>query len=125
MGKTFSFVNNAAKRAFLDLPKEIKLQFSTDLNAVQQGQPPFSDFKHLTTVGPGVIELIENGSPAYRALYCAKHMDTVFILHAFVKTTNGVDQSAMETAGARYKEMMSQVEEAKRAAKKFVKKRKS
>ena len=83
MSKSFTFVSNAAKRAFLDLPKDIQSQFATDLNAVQQGENPFSDFKHLTSIGPGVIELIENGSPAYRALYCAKHLDTLFILHSF------------------------------------------
>lgn len=122
MAKNFRFVNKAAKKAFLKLPKEVQLQFSTDLNAVCQGERPFSEFKDIAdSVGPGAIELIENGSPAYRAVYCAKYMDTVFILHAFTKTANGVDRRNMKTASLRYTEMMSIVKE-HNAAKKSDKK---
>lgn len=106
--KKFVFVNDAAKRAFLDLPREIQRQFGVDLQAVQRGEPPFSRWKHLTeSVGPGAIELIENAPNAYRTIYCAKFADTVYILHAFTKTTNGVDRHAMKTASDRYKLMVS------------------
>jgi phage-related protein len=122
MSKNFVFVNKAAKKAFLKLPEDIKLQFSTDLNAICHGEDPFSDFKDISeSVGPGAIELIENGSPAYRTVYCAKYLDSVFILHAFTKTTNGVDRRAMATANLRYAEMMKLVrahaKDAKSAAK--------
>ena len=115
--KSFEFVSPAAKKAYLALPKEIQYQFGVDLNAVQQGKGPFSAHKVLTeSVGPGAIELIENGSPAYRAVYCVKYLDTVFILHAFEKTTNSVDHKEMATAAKRYKEMKVRVDaEVKRA----------
>ncbi|WP_457588777.1 type II toxin-antitoxin system RelE/ParE family toxin [Ensifer canadensis] len=110
--KKFQFVNDAAKRDFKALPTEIQKQFGLDLTAVQHGGKPFSAYKHLQdSVGAGAIELIENGSPAYRAVYCAKFGETVYILHAFTKTTNGVDRKAMKTAGDRYKEMMAQIKE--------------
>jgi phage-related protein len=54
-------------------------------------------------VGKGAIELKINGSPAFRSIYCAKYNDTVYILHSFSKTTNGVDKKAMKTAKERYK----------------------
>lgn len=54
--------------------------------------------------------MIENGSPAFRAVYCCKYLNTVFVLHAFEKTTNGVDQKEMDTAKARYKEMKQRVD---------------
>jgi len=116
--KKFEFVSPAALKAYLALPKHIQYQFGTDLNAVQQGKDPFSSHKVLTeSVGPGAIELIENGSPAYRAVYCVKYLDTVFVLHAFEKTTNGVDRKEMATAAKRYKEMKQRVDaEQKRAA---------
>jgi len=66
----------------------------------------------------GVIELIENGSPAFRCVYCAKHGDKVYVLHAFTKTTNGVDKAAMETVKERYKAMMALVAEDEREKKK-------
>lgn len=109
--KKFEFISPAAKRAYLALPKEIQYQFGADLNAVQQDRDPFSAHKSLSeSVGPGAIELIENGSPAYRAVYCVKYLDTVFVLHAFEKTTNGVDQKEMATAAKRYKEMKERVD---------------
>jgi phage-related protein len=116
--KKFEFVSVAAKRAYLALPEEIQYQFGTDLNAVQQGKAPFSAHKVLSeSVGPGAVELIENGSPAFRAVYCCKYFDTVYVLHAFEKTTNGVDQKEMITAAKRYKEMKGKVDAARKLAK--------
>lgn len=120
--KTIKYVNNAAKKAVRDLPENIATDFLNDLNFVAAGKNPRSDFKPLQSIGPGVIELIENGSPAYRLMYCAKHLDTVYVLHAFTKTTNGVDRAAMDTVEKRYKEMMAIVREAEKAAKKAAKK---
>jgi phage-related protein len=118
--KKFEFVSQAALKAYLALPKDIQYQFGSDLNAVQQGKDPFSAHKILTeTVGPGAIELIENGSPAYRTVYCVKYLDTVFVLHAFEKTTNGVDHKEMATAAKRYKEMKQRVEAERKRAKIF------
>lgn len=117
--KQFKFINGAAKRAFLALPDAVKTQFSTDLQAVRDGKKSFSPSKDISSsIGAGAIELIENGSPAYRAVYCAKHLDTVYILHAFTKTCEGVDQAAMKTAKKRHKDMMEEVADAKKAAKK-------
>jgi phage-related protein len=116
MTKHFEFINAAAKRSYLALPKAIQKQFGVDLNAVQEGKDPFSSFEFLTdSVGAGAIELRENGSPAYRAVYCCKYLDTVYVLHAFSKTTNGVDRKNMETAAGRYREMKVKVAAAKKA----------
>lgn len=43
---------------------------------------------------------------ALRSVYIAKYIDTIIVLHSFSKTTNGTDQKAMNTATARYKELM-------------------
>lgn len=91
------------------------MQFGHDLNAVQQDSAPFSAVKNIaSSVGPGAIELIQNGSPAYRAVYCAKFNDTIYVLHAFVKTTNGVDKHNMKVAKARYQEMKKLIKEEER-----------
>lgn len=111
--KKFAFINSAAERAFAALPKDIRIQFANDLRRVQMGKEPLSDFKVLKGEWSGVIELIENGSPAFRAIYCAKYLDTVFILHAFTKTTNGVDRKAMDTVSQRYKMLTQLVRESR------------
>jgi phage-related protein len=124
--KKFKFVNEASMKEFMDLPKEVKSQFGSDLNAVQQNKKPFSSFKDISSsVGQGSIELIENGSPAYRTVYCAKYLDTVYILHSFTKTTEGVDRQAMKTAENRYKMMMEEVRDAKKTEKNNKKKGKN
>jgi len=120
--KKIAYVNNAAKKAVQNLPANIAVDFLNDLNFIASGKNPRSAFKPLQSIGPGVIELIENGSPAYRLMYCAKYLDTVYVLHAFTKTTNGVDRAAMDTVVKRYKEMMALVRDTEKAAKKAGKK---
>ncbi|HCL66352.1 MAG TPA: hypothetical protein DIC56_16235 [Rhizobium sp.] len=116
--KPITYLNNSVKKAVQKLPKDIAADFLNDLNFVAAGKDPRSEFKPLPEWGAGVIELIENGSPAYRVVYCAKYRDTVYVLHAFTKTTNGVDRAAKETVIKRYKEMMAIVREAEKAEKK-------
>jgi hypothetical protein len=50
-------------------------------------------------------------------VYCVKYLDTVFVLHAFEKTTNGVDHKAMVTAAKRYREMRNRVDAERKSAK--------
>jgi phage-related protein len=116
--KKFAFINEAAQRAFMALPKALRLQFGADLYAVQNGQLPYSATEDISdSVGKGAFELKENGSPAYRTVYCAKYMDTVYVLHAFAKTTQAVDRKNMSTAEGRYKELTALDRAQKRANK--------
>ena len=109
--KKFRYINNQSLKEFKALPAHIQKRFANDLNAVAQGKRPFSKFKHLSdSIGIGAIELIENGRPAFRTIYVAKFGNTVYILHSFTKTTNGVDRKAMETAKKRYKLMKKDLE---------------
>ena len=108
--KEYRFINKQALKEFNSLPEHIQKRFAGDLNAICQGNQPFSKFKHLTdSVGIGAIELIENGRPAYRTIYVAKFKEAVYILHSFTKTTNGVDRKAMDIAKIRYKTMLEEL----------------
>ena len=102
-------VSDAAKRAFKKLPKNEQEDFAKALQDVMEGRRPGMDFKPLNNLGKGisgVVELIINGSPAYRVVYIAKFKDKVHLLHAFTKTTNGVDKKAMATVVKRYKDII-------------------
>lgn len=110
MMKKFEFINQRSLKEFKSLPSKVQLRFANDLNAIGCGKAPFSPYKHLAkSVGKGAIELIENGSPAYRAIYVSKYQETIFILHSFTKTTNGVDRKAMNTAKKRYQLMQDYI----------------
>lgn len=103
--RNWTFVSPAAEREFKDLPLKIQERFLLDLQAIAMGSRPFSSLESLKTIGSGVIELRKNGSPAYRCVYVAKHNETVYVLHSFAKTTNGVDRKAMATIASRYSEI--------------------
>ena len=103
--KKFAFVSAAAEREYKDLPEEVQDEFGKDLRRIQYGCDPELPIKALTeSVGTGAIELIINGSPAYRCVYIAKYADMVVVLHSFVKTTNRTDRHAMSVADDRLKE---------------------
>jgi len=105
----FGFVNEAAKREYMDLPAGIQDTFGKDLRLIQFMEEPLSPINYLKGIDVGVIELKINGRPAYRCVYVTKYMSTVFVLHSFVKTTNGVDRPAMKLAEARLKELKAEV----------------
>jgi len=103
--RKFAFVSAAAEREYKDLPQDVQDDFGKDLRRIQYGQDPERPIKSLTeSVGAGAIELIINGSPAFRCVYVAKFADMVVVLHSFVKTTNRSDRHAMQVAGDRMKE---------------------
>ena len=109
--KEFRFVNKQSLKEFNALPRKIQERFAADLNEICKGKLPYSTFKHIaSSVGVGAIELIENGRPAYRTVYVAKHKQMVYVLHTFTKTTNGVDRKAMATARQRYKIMVADLQ---------------
>jgi phage-related protein len=107
--KKFAFVNEAAEREYKDLPDKIQDEFGKDLRRIQFGEEPRLSITHLDSVGAGVIELRKNGSPAFRCIYVAKYENTVIVLHAFAKTTNGVDRQAMKVAEQRLKELLAEI----------------
>lgn len=109
--KRFAFVNEAATREYKDLPSWVQDEFGKDLMRVQYSADPELAIKKLSSVGAGAIELIINGSPAYRCIYIAKYADTIFVLHSFVKTTNRTDRHAMAVAQDRLKELKRELRE--------------
>ena len=81
---------------------------------MQYGQSPELPIDFLDSIDIGVIELKINGSPAYRSIYMTKYLDTVIVLHSFMKTTNGVDRKAKRVAETRLKALMADGREAER-----------
>jgi len=125
--KTIEFQGKAAARAFKSLPLELQLSFMQQLDRVSYGKDPTIKIEHLAeSVGPGAIELKENGSPAYRCVYYNKEPGKVWVLHAFVKTTNQSDQKNLATAKGRLKALKATLKKGKpKAGKKKQEKDKS
>lgn len=69
---------------------------------VQQGLPP-PDFKPMTSVGSGVIEIRVHAGREFRVVYVAKYVEAVYVLHAFEKRTQRTRQGDIELARTRLK----------------------
>lgn len=112
--RRFAFVSEAAAREYKALPEHVQDEFGKDLRRIQYGDQSALVSKPLAgTVGPGALELVLNGSPAYRCVYIVKFADTLFVLHSFIKTTNRTDRRAMAVAQSRLKELMCLLRESR------------
>lgn len=85
-------------------PAEVRRAAGHELWQVQQGLQP-SDFKPMTSVGPGCYEIRIQLSGQWRVLYVAKFAEAVYVLHAFAKKTQATPQSDRELARRRYKQI--------------------
>ena len=65
-------------------PDEARRAAGFQLGRVQLGLLP-SEWKPMTTVGPGVIEIRVHTRAEHRVFYIAKFEEAVYVLHAFEK----------------------------------------
>jgi len=88
-----------------EFPKEAMQEAGYQLDRVQSGMEP-TNWKPINTVGSGVIEIrIRDDSGAFRVFYVANRGDTVFVLHAFRKTTEKTEKRDIDLAKARFKQL--------------------
>ncbi|HZZ31278.1 MAG TPA: type II toxin-antitoxin system RelE/ParE family toxin [Phenylobacterium sp.] len=84
-----------------DFPEGARKDAGVQLHKVQLGLEP-SDWKPMTTVGPGVREIrIRDEGGAFRVLYVAHIGDAVFVLHAFQKKTQQTAKRDLDLAASR------------------------
>ncbi len=81
---------------------KVQSAFAVDLDMLMNRLAPLSSSKALNGLGKGVFELRKNGRPAYRLVYTIKD-DTVYVLHAYSKTSDGTPKAHEETIKKRYK----------------------
>jgi phage-related protein len=66
-----------------------------------------SDWKPMTAVGPGVIEIrIRSAEGAYRVVYMTNFGDQVVVLHCFQKKTQQTSPRDIGVAVSRYKSFL-------------------
>ena len=85
------------------MPVGVRHDIGLELTRVQFGGEP-TDFKPMSTVGPGAYEIrVRDTSGAFRAIYAAKFESTIYVLHAFQKKTRKTAKADLELAKVRYK----------------------
>jgi phage-related protein len=83
-----------------DFAAEPRREAGYQLGRVQQGLIP-SDWKPMTTVGPGVSEIRIHTRLEHRVFYVAKYDEAVYVLHAFQKRTRQTPQADIDLARKR------------------------
>ena len=88
-------------RAF---PADARRDAGYQLRRVQTGLMP-SDWKAVSSLGPGVYEIRVHTGVEHRVFYVAKFSEAIYVLHAFEKKTRRTDQADLDLARRRYSEL--------------------
>ena len=77
------------------------------IRRLQEGTEP-SDWKPLTAVGKGVIELRCHVDGEQRAIVVARFSEAVYVLHVFEKKSRKTAARDLDVARGRYKDLMAE-----------------
>lgn len=106
--KILSFLGDSLD-CIRDFPNGMKQAAGYQLHRVQCGEMP-NDFKVMTTVGSGVVEIrLKDENGIYRVIYVAKFDNAVYVLHAFQKKTQCTAKSDLDTAKRRYQALIQEL----------------
>ena len=89
-----------------EFPSDARQDAGRQLDSVQHGKQP-NDFKPMPTIGKGVEEIrVWDDAGTFRVIYTARLADAVYVLHAFQKKTQATSKRDIDTAKARFAELM-------------------
>ena len=82
------------------LPADTQRSAGFELGKVQQGEMP-SDWRPMSSIGPGVIEIRVRTALEHRLVYIATIGDVIHVLHVFEKKTQKTRPADLELARRR------------------------
>ena len=92
-----------SKEVISSFPDAAKQNLGFQLRLLQQGQQP-TDYRAMSSVGPGVFELGEQDERAwYRVIYLSRVRDVIHVLHCFEKRSRETPRKEINTARQRLK----------------------
>jgi phage-related protein len=95
------------QRRIQEFPEEIRGDLADALARLDAGQSlsmPLS--RPMSDIGPGAHELrLKDRSGAYRVFYAFARAGTIYVLHAFKKTTRTTKQKDLDLARRRLREI--------------------
>ena len=103
--KPICFLGDSLK-CLREFPEEARQAAGYQLDIVQRGGQP-DDFKPMPTIGKGVEEIrVWDDAGTYRVIYTARIVDAVYVLHAFQKKTQATPKHEIDTAKARFAQLI-------------------
>jgi phage-related protein len=95
-------------------PDGVRQNFGFELWQLQLGERP-TDYRPLTSIGPGVFELRDQDERAwYRVVYLSRIEDVIYVLHCFEKKSREMPRKDFEKAKQRFKAVKARLTEEKR-----------
>jgi phage-related protein len=95
-------------------PEGVRQNFGFELWQLQLGERP-TDYRPLTSIGPGVFELRDQDERAwYRVVYLSRIEDMIYVLHCFEKKSREMPRKDFEKAKQRLKAVKARLAEEKR-----------
>jgi phage-related protein len=106
--KPVTFLGDSLK-IIREFPKTAKGRIGRELDRLERGMQP-ADFKPMPTIGRGVEELRvrDERRNAYRVIYIARFEESVYVLHAFVKTTRTTPKRDLDLAKTRLQALLGE-----------------
>ena len=89
-----------------DFPPDVRRQAGFQLERVQHGLLP-NDWKPMTAVGSGVVEIRIRSGREHRVLYISKFAEAVYVLHVFEKKSQRTAAQDISIGNARYRELLN------------------
>jgi phage-related protein len=86
-------------------PQVARREIGYQLSLIQAGRSA-TDWKPISLVGPGVIEIRVHADGEFRVFYVAKFEDAVYVLHVFAKKTRRASSLDIELGKKRYRELL-------------------
>ena len=97
-GKPLLWVGSA-REDIREFTAAVRQELGIDLRRVQSGLAP-RDWKPMSSVGAGVVEIRVRVEGAFRLMYVAKFPEGIYVLHVFQKKsqkTSGMDLDVART----------------------------
>jgi len=104
--KPLAFVGNS-REELRSFPVDARRRAGFELDQVQRGLLP-TDWKPMTSIGSGVLEIRIHTGVEHRVFYVAKFQEAVYVLHAFEKKREKTSKRDIELGRARLSELLVQ-----------------
>ena len=86
-------------------PEEARREAGFQLGELQEGREP-DDWKPMTVVGPGTIEIRIHTGVEHRVFVVTKFASRIYVLHAFEKKSQKTAQRDIDLARQRYRQVV-------------------
>ncbi len=90
----------STRKDIRELPAAARQELGIDLRRVQSGLAP-RDWKPMSSVGLGVIEIRVRAEGAFRLMYVAKFAEGIYVLHVFQKKSQKISGFDLDVARTR------------------------